>query len=32
VLGVLYLEAGLPAVRAAVERLSGRGANARGTL
>jgi ribonuclease-3 len=32
VLGVLYLEAGLPAVRAAVERLSGRDANARGTL
>jgi ribonuclease-3 len=32
VLGVLYLEGGLPAVRAAVERLSGRDANPRGTL
>jgi ribonuclease-3 len=32
VLGVLYLEAGLPAVRRAVERLSGRDANPRGTL
>ena len=32
VLGVVYLEGGLPAVRAAVERLSGRGANPRGTL
>ncbi len=32
VLGVLYLEGGLPAVRAAVERLSGRAANPRGTL
>jgi ribonuclease-3 len=32
VLGVLYLEGGLPAVRRAVERVSGRDANARGTL
>jgi ribonuclease-3 len=32
VLGVLYLEGGLPAVRAAVERLSGRDANPRGRL
>jgi ribonuclease III len=32
VLGVLYLEGGLPAVRAAVERLSGRGSDVRGTL
>ena len=32
VLGVLYLEGGLPAVRTAVDRMSGRAANARGTL
>jgi ribonuclease-3 len=32
VLGVLYLEGGLPAVRLAVTRLSGRGSTLRGTL
>jgi ribonuclease-3 len=32
VLGVVYLEGGLPAVRTAVDRLSGRDANARGRL